>query len=458
MLTFPRRLLLVLICTLGVGSLPSAALARVRQRSGAPSVWTAPQLLGTSRLPKVVFGEVGLAVGMAADGSTLTLWNSHGIHARWRSATGQLGPDQLVAPNVIDDGKVAMAPNGTAVIVWFVNHGAQSEAFARLRSADGQLGPVRDLGSQMDDLLSVAYGPRDGLARFMWAQTSALPHGVFIAPLRDPGGLLAPTPLDDPAQDTDGNVSEAAVAVDAAGASLIVWVNQSLHKVLGRVLSRTGSLGPILTIADAASFVGSYPEVALSPSGTGYVVWREGGGPEANGGWDFATHVFARQVNLSGAMGPTLPIGRMLVDLGNHFFDVATFSDGRGMVAWSQGNAAGITGRILSRTHAGAPFRISSAEGLDPWLVAAGRRAIAVWTDWSKARQQPYGLKSRTISESGGLGAPVVLFPQTGRGQYIRANTVAGNAKGQLVAAWLVQNYKAGGRTRPGVSVLVAGR
>ncbi len=453
---FPRRLLLVLICVLGVGMLPSAALARVRQRSAAPSVWTAPQLLGTSRLPKVVFGEVGLAVGMAADGSSLTVWNSHGIHARWRSANGQLGPDQLVAPNVIDDGKVAMAPNGTAVIVWFVSHGEQSEAFARVRSADGQLGQVRDLGDQLDSpLFRVTYGPRDGLARFMWAQ--ALPHGAFIAPLSATGGLLPAMPLDDPSQDTDGNVSDASVAVNAAGDSLIVWVNRSLDKVLGRALSRAGSLGPILTIANAASFAGAEPEVALSPSGTGYVVWREGGGPTANGGWDFVTHVFARQVNLSGAMGSTLPIGQIFSDPGTHVANVATFGDGRAVVAWSQGSESVVTGRILSRTHAGAPFRISSAEGLDPWLVAAGRRAIAVWTDWSKARQQPYGLKSRTIAESGGLGTPEVVFPQTGRGQYFRANAVAGNAKGQLVAAWLVQNYKATSRSRRrGVSVLVA--
>jgi len=465
-----RRLLALVLSAL-VSLTAGASVASAAPATESP--WSRPQLLGTSRLPHTVFGETGLAVGMAADGSSLTVWTHHGVHVRWRSVNGHLGPDQLVSPTngtADDNASVAMAANGTAVITWYVNHsspnGPRTEMFSRVRSPNGTLGPVQDLGYQAEDLISTFFGPTDGQARFVWAQyqptPTPQPHGVFISPFAPPGGLLSPAPLDDPSQDTDSTALVNTIgtsAVDAQGDALIIWVDQHLNKLFGRALSRTGNLGPMLTIADSVDATPD-PKVALSADGTGYVIWDSGGGP-----FGLKSHIFARQVNVSGAMGPTLSLGRMRDIPNSNSLAVASSSDGHGVVAWNQSNLGPVVGRILSATHAGATFRISSGHANGPWLVATGRQAVAVWTDWKTTVDQAtgqhylFGLHSRTIAESGVLGKPTVLFPQVGHGQYFRAAAVAGDDKGQIVAAWLVKNYKTGsGQTRPGVSVLQAAK
>ena len=439
------------------GAPPAQAKSSPHRAVGSP--WSSPQRLGTSNVPAgLAFGVVGLEMGMAADGSSVTIWTHHGIHVRWRSANGDLGPDQLVAADAVGNGTLAVAPNGTAVIVWAVKQGKQYETRACIRSADGTLRPVRDLGRQLLELLHVTYGPQDGLARFMWAQDPSPPSvgqpGRFVAALGDTG-LLSPAQFDDPTQDTDSTAlvnTFSALAVNSQGDALIVWLDQASSKLFGRVLSRSGSLGPELTIATSAGASPS-PRVSMSPDGVGYVMWANGWG------------VVARQVNVSGAMGPTLHITRTAAGSNDHTFDVASFSDGRAVVAWGEDNFKSIRGRIVSRIHAGAPFRISSSPSLNLWLVAHGRQAVAVWTDMKTAGEPGgrslYGLQSRTISANEALGKTATLFPNAGRGFLLSpwSVAVAGNTKDQVAASWLVRNYQPGlHETVRGISVLAAGR
>jgi hypothetical protein len=128
-------------------------------------------------------------------------------------------------------------------------------------------------------------------------------------------------------------------------------------------------------------------------------------------------------------------------------------------VAWTQGYDP-ILGRIVSRTHVGAPFRISP-HGLNPWLIADGRRAVAVWTDVRTVRRHDrYGLESRTISTSGTLATPVNVFPATERGSVLApwSVAVAGNARGQVAASWLVRSQAGSGRKVARVRVLMTQR
>jgi hypothetical protein len=470
----------VLAANLPIASARSYRATKQPTSPAASSAWTKPQVLG----PGVRALDVpGTNTGVAADGGSLTAWMRHGIRARWRDANGHLGPQQLISPaSQGDDPRehvVAVAPDGTAVIFWTLAGGPGSNGeYARFRYRNGSLGPVQLVTSNPDnDGRAAFFGPPDGQPRLIWTQlaepTQPQPGGLFLASLDAVKGLAPPIALGDNAADRVADTGPSfgpiltapTIAFDRHGNALIVWVDGAQRQVQGRIMSRSGTLSPILRISPAGAPVNPYPEarLSLSPDGIGHVVWSEGGTafpfvrPET---------VQARQIDVSGNLGPTLSIATIpnfTKDASSRLVDVATFTSGHSLVVWAPGLNGPVFGRLLSHTTIGRPFRISGTrreevEGNFPSVAAHGQRATVIWTSRQVSRDPKHkgdivkwGLRSREVTASGVEAKSVDIVPDQ-PGIFIQETDLASNAAGAIRVSWRALYAKGGMR------VMVAAR
>lgn len=449
----PRCPLLIL---LALASLLIAATATAAKPPG----WTRPVELGRFR------GGADMRfplVGVARDGSSLTVWQEHwDVKARWRAANGQLGPEQRITPPA--DGKritevnnnlgtqLAVAPDGTAVILWQITAGREPHAFglpghqelyARIRSRSGRLSPVERVSSNSGGGDSaVFFGSSTVWAVSGEAADPADPTrgGVFLQSFTSTLGAGPRIRLNTaPVWDDD-----AAVAVDRRGNALIVWGEEldsggNAGRVLARTLPRDGVLGSLLTISRPGVRASNLPlpRLVLDPSGRGYVVWGEASAPLD------PARLEARQVSTTGQLGPTLTLVRQIDPQASPMpVDAAAFGDGRAIVAWANGRYGPVYGRILSANRAGRTFLISEKryrQEHHPSVVASGNRATVLWRYCTFDRRYRFGgkcgFRSRTVGATGRRGSVATLLPLRGDA-FIEHATLAGNAAGNLIAAW----------------------
>lgn len=308
------------------------------------------------------------------------------------------GPSQLVPPTttVIDDLRVAHAPDGRAVVVWRQLDAVPSvqRVVVRLVGVDGELGPVRfvspDASAVSNDSPRVAVGP-DGTAIVVWKRD--LVEGVRIAP----DGTIGPVrALSVPAR----NATLPRVAIGPDGAAYVAWSSVPVPMLPGGDHRRAevvrldpgawpaGAPAPPQWAVSSDGELVDDVDVVVTPDGNATVAWRYR--------YD-ATPLFRIEARRVGPGGPVGAVAALSANGDNsHGPTLLAGADNRTTVAWRH-------------TVAGVSRSIRAAR-----VDAAGVAGPAVEVEPSLSQQLIAGLApgaggATAVVTSGGVPGRVVV-------------------------------------------------
>ena len=216
------------------------------------------------RLPLVLAAMVGLLMGLALSPS-------------FAHAFPQ-GPWQLPAVNLSAPDRdayvpqIAIAPDGSATVVWEAYDGLDYVIQASTRPPGGPFGAPVNLstpGQDADDS-RIATAP-DGTATAVWSRSNGA-NAIIQASTRPPGGSFgAPVNLSAAGQ----NAVNAKIAVAPDGTATVVWQRESGLNLVVQAATRPpgGSFGAPVTISALAPNA-SHPQIAVASDGAATVVWE----------------------------------------------------------------------------------------------------------------------------------------------------------------------------------------
>lgn len=225
-------------------------------------------------------GVSSLAVG--ADGTTTVAWEGSRVAASTRPPGGTFGaPVQVSPPNGFSP-DVAVAPDGTATVVW--NRYTDINTLAQVVQAStqppgGAFGAPVDLSEAGQTVLD---GPRvavaaDGATTVVWSGYDGTVSSVHANTRAPAGAFGAPITLD---ADSGTGVPYAELAVAADGTTTVVWADQDpsapaeqQETVRASIRAPGGAFGAPVGISDPAS-TATLPQVAAAPDGTTTAVWQ----------------------------------------------------------------------------------------------------------------------------------------------------------------------------------------
>ncbi len=379
--------------------------------------------------PRLAVAPDGTAtvVWSARQGSTFTVYQRRigpdGVPQSGVTALSAPGQDAL-AP------AVAVAPDGTATVAWIRFDGANFVVQVRRITPDGGLGAeaLNFSGAGGDAAApQVAVAP-DGTATVVWKRFNGSNDVVQERQMAADGTREASGhPLSAPGRDA----VEPQVAVAPDGTSLVVWsrLDGSDSIVQGRQVLPGGD--PAASAADLSaggeSAVG--PQVGLDDDGTATVVWSRFDG--------VSSIIQARRVSAAGVPGPDVDdlsvAGRSAAEP-----RVAVNPDGIAIVVWDRLDGSN---RIVQARRIGASGEPSPGV-LD--LSAAGRDAaepqVAIADDgaatvvWTRFDGSDFIVQRRGVGANGTPAASVAGLSAAGRGA--AEPVVALVAPGSSLALW----------------------
>jgi hypothetical protein len=373
-----------------------------------------------------------------ADGDAVAVWSAWDgsdprVQARTISADGFLGPIRTLS----DAGQHARYPqvasdsNGGAIVVWWRN----LEIQARTISAASDLGPVETLATHtLGDHPQIA-SDADGDAIVVWDR-----RGAIYARTISAAGVVGPSKILSRAEQFAGHFPQSPqVASDAQGDAVAVWIhNLGAHpspttsRVEARTISRAGVRGPIKTLsAGGRDAYWALPEIASDARGDAVAVWA--GGP--NGVDRFLK---ARMISHTGSLGPIRTLFGRARNRGlpSGEAQIASDADGDAVAVWRGTSARRIQARTISAAGSLGPLRTLSSGGYHgQYQVAsdADGDAVAVWS----RRSPNFHVYARTISAASVLGATTVLSAGGMDDSFWDpAAEIASDADGSVVAVW----------------------
>jgi len=311
------------------------------------------------------------AVAADDDGDAAVVWEQRGgiVGRRISSGDELVGPvQQLSTSSPTTSPAVAVAPEGTALATWSEIRDGSWYALARRISADGSIGPAIMLGPGNSQAPAVGVD-RGGRFVVAWGIGSAdvaasriegdavnatqvltstiassRPFGLVkvgvdgdgdavISHLSGGGGHIrvwasrwsrtgtvdAPVDVSSP---TDNSGLLHTLATDLEGDTMLLWTRQSGHsiEVLGRQMSRTGTLGEITSLGECDE-----PNLAVDDDGDGVVVCHSPGRPYS------AHDVVVRPFTPTGSFGTATTLSS-----DGHEPQVAAGPSSRFTVIWQQ--------------------------------------------------------------------------------------------------------------------------
>lgn len=430
-------------------------------RRTSTSAWTRPMFLtssfANSRYGLRTAGDLSTPfVAVSRAGSSEIVWaqgrERHcSIHARSRSASGQLAPTQLItAPGEGDVNcffQAVSSPAGATVIVWGhsginLRVGSTAPKFVRLLSPSGQLSPIQQLFNPGNyEVLDVAIDA-NGRATVLLQTHSGARDVVYVQRVESNGALdppIAVAVIDDPAVLYSLNPTSGTVGTDRNGDVVLSWIqgdqNGSPGQLWVRTLSSNGTLGAAI---QAYGFNTRFedPGYALAVAPNGQVTIQAGSAYDSRG---FPTGLAARVLTSSGALGriqSVVPGGLAAASSGNTM-DLVGLSDGTSVAAFLDHGHRGARLEVRTITAAGlGPVRTvataSCGHCMDYQLAASGTRSIAFWQTQSRYGIQ-YSAHLRTVSNTGSLGATQTRQTDSFRGRQPQLTAVAANATGQAI-------------------------
>jgi len=312
--------------------------------------------------------------------------------------------DLIAAAEIAAGPDVDVGPDGTATVVWSARSGGEFDVFARRIAADGTRGPVRQLSAAGGDALEprVAVAP-NGTAIVAWSRWDGTNFRLQERRIA-PGGTPeeATRTLSGPGQ----NAIAPQVDIAADGEATVVWkrFDGFRYLVLVRHVLPDGTTDPASQRLSEAGQDAVEPDVAVAPDGSATAVWSRYDGADSI--------VQARRVAPDGTLAATANLsapGESAIQP-----HVAFAPDGAATVVWNRFDGANwlIQGQRLAAggTAAGGVFNLSAAgrSAAEPQLAIDGRGvATAVWGRYDGAN---FVVQARQIGPGGTLlGSPVQL-------------------------------------------------
>jgi hypothetical protein len=312
------------------------------------------------------------AVAMAPDGTATVVWvrfdgSNFVVQAQRIAPDGALEEVQDLSATGRDAGEpeVADAPDGTSTIVWKRFDGAQFQIKERRIAPDGTV--EEPITHTLSDTTQSAVEPQvaaaaDGTSTVVWSRydgSNSIVQETRIAPDGTPAEEV------DNLSAAGQNAVEPELVIDPDGTATVVWARSNGTSTIVQE-RRVGPGGmPDATTNDlsASGQSAAEPRIALAPDGTATVVW------DRFDGSNFI--VQARRVSTSGAPAAS-PMslsagGRDAVEP-----QVASMPDGTATVAWSRFDGSNFIVQRCRLAADGTP-----AASTDD-LSAAGRGAGAV--------------------------------------------------------------------------------
>ena len=374
-----------------------------------------------------------------ADGDAVAVWSGWDgsnlrVKARTISAGGSLGPIRTLSDAGQHgwDAQVASDSNGGAIVVWYRN----AEIQARTISAAGDLGSVETLSTHSGDGPQIA-SDADGDAIVVWRR-----HGSIYARAISAAGVVGPSKILSRHGQFSGQFpSPPQIATDAQGDAVAVWIHDlgtppspTSSRVEARTISRTGVRGPIQTLAAGGGRVyWADPQIASDARGDAVAVWI--GGPDG-----VPWLVKARMISHTGSLGPI----RTLTGRARNRHrgpqtgeaQIAIDADGDAVAVWRGKSYRRIQARTISSAGSLGPLRtLSSGSYHGQYQVAsdADGDAVAVWS----RRSPKFHVYARAISAAGALG-PTTTLSADGLDDnfWDPAPEIASDADGSVVAVW----------------------
>ena len=402
---------------------------------------------GEAARPEDLSGAAEMAAGpdaaVGGGGTTTVVWSARSgsefrVYARRiaangvRAATMQLsasGADAL-AP------QVALAPDGTATVVWTRWDGTNFRVQERRISAAGTPAEAtRTLSGSgqnaLDPQVDVA---GSGEATVVWKRFDGYHYLIQerrVAP--DGTAETATQRLSESGQDA----VEPHLDVAGDGNATVVWTrfDGTSMIVQERRVRADGTLAAILTLS-AAGRNAIQPQVALGPKGEATVAWNRFDGTS----WVIQRQRLSAAGALEGSVANLSESGRSAAEP-----QLAIDGGGKATAVWERYDGANfvVQARQLSPTGAAltAPVQLSAGgrDAADPQLGIAPDRRVTVL--WSRFDGGNWIVQRREISAAGTLGSTTESLSASGRSA--GDPVVAWGADGILTMAW--KRFNGGG-------------
>jgi hypothetical protein len=380
-------------------------------------------------------GETESRVAIDPQGNAVVVWRHfdgirYWVQARSRSAAGLLGPVQ----NLSSAGQeglypfVGIAANGEAVISWYLSNGTSFYVQVRARSASGILRPIQTLLRADHKAFPSPIGvDADGNALIAWWGLAGTNYRVAVR-ARSATGVLSPIQT---LSQAGLDAFAPRVAVSANGSALITWFvgTGTNYSVQARSRSANGVLGRIQTLSNSGQ--DASPELAIDPAGNAVVAWT------SISGTNTTPQVKARFRAAAGMLGPILTLSQAGAYAQNP--QVAIGANGDAVITWNSYDGKNTRVQAVTRSAAGvlgAPLTLSEAgyDALLPQVAVDGDgNALVTWTRRFKEGTWNWRVEARTLSPAGVLG-PVMALSEAGKDAY--GNPVAINANGDTIVTW----------------------
>jgi Glycosyl hydrolase family 26 len=227
-------------------------------------------------------------VAVAPDGTSTVVWSGKAegvfsVYERRIAPDGTPGAiNQLSAPN--QDAlspQVAVAPDGTATVVWIRFDGANFVVQERRIAPGGSLEAAKDLSATGRDAAEpqVAVAP-DGTATVVWKRFDGF-HFLIKERQIGPGGALVGSnsnTLSEEGRDAVG--PQVAIAPD--GTATVVWsrFDGTSSIVQERRIAPDGKPAPTVNDLSASGQSAVQPQIVVDPDGTATVVWVRSDGSD----------------------------------------------------------------------------------------------------------------------------------------------------------------------------------
>ena len=277
----------------------------------------------------------GQQIAIAPDGTATVVWyRSNGsdliIQASTRPPAGSFGaPVDLSAPGQgASVPQIATDPGGTTTVVWSRFDGRNSIVQAATRPAGGIFGVPVDLSAPGQSAFAphVATDP-DGTTTAVWQRYNGS-NFIIQAATRPPGGIFG-TPVDLSA--SGQNAQNARIAAAPDGTATVSWYRSNGANRIIQAATRPpgGSFGTPVDLS-APGQDAQNARIAAAPDGTATVIWERSNGVDLT--IQAATRPpgdsFGSPVDLSAAgQNATGP-------------QIATAADGTAIVAWQRSNGS----------------------------------------------------------------------------------------------------------------------
>jgi hypothetical protein len=355
-----------------------AATAARATTAAIPAAWTAAVDIGPVHEPvpwspgmPEFYPEVHVASGGELTAFAWTDLDGTGrrLRARIRTApAATLGPILDVA---IGDARLGAATataggNGDVLFTW----GIRGASIQGRRLSGGQLGPVVELAH--GDVSGINAVAMDDAGNAVIAYDH-VDKRVQLRTLSAAGVLGRAVTIPTPGL----RVGFASVAVAASGRAIVAWdnANRDRRRLHARTASVDGRIGPVLDLwAGRRPYDRAlYPQLAIADDGAALAAWML----SPNAPDKPFDRVQERFVSAAGRLGPTETFPRLGRDPG---YAVAMSPSGRGVIMWRQGAKRLVRAALLSRSgRRGPAVEVSDAEEFPRLSIDAGAGVVFAW-------------------------------------------------------------------------------